>query len=85
MPLPFDAGMDAGPLPDAGQDAGIVDAGHPDGGQGHDGGPTDGGLTDGGTGSSGCGCATSPGTAAEIAVLGLVLLAIFSPLRRRES
>jgi MYXO-CTERM domain-containing protein len=84
MPLPFDAGMDAGPLPDAGRDAGILDAGHPDSGQGHDAGPTDGGLADGGAGSSGCGCATSPGTAAEIAVLGLVLLAIFPPLRRRE-
>jgi MYXO-CTERM domain-containing protein len=84
MPLPFDGGVDAGPLPDAGHDAGILDAGHPDGGHGGDAGLADGGLTDGGGGSSGCGCASSPGAVAEFALLGLAMLAIFPPLRRRE-
>jgi MYXO-CTERM domain-containing protein len=81
-PPPDDGGVDAGnPPPDAGPDAGTMDAGG-DAGQSSDGG--DGGaMADGGTGG-GCGCSSSPGAAAEIALLALVLLAIFSPRRRRE-
>jgi MYXO-CTERM domain-containing protein len=83
-PLPFDGGIDAGPQPDAGRDAGPdagrVDAGHGDGGgDGGDGGS----MGDGGTGG-GCGCASSPGAAVEVALLALIALAIFSPRRRRE-
>jgi MYXO-CTERM domain-containing protein len=84
MAPPFDGGVDAGPLPDAGRDAGTPDSGVRDAGAG-DGGNGDGGaIGDGGTGG-GCGCSsTTPGTALEVALLALVVLAFFSPRRRRE-
>jgi photosystem II stability/assembly factor-like uncharacterized protein len=82
-PPPYDGGMDGGPDagPDAGppHDAGIPDAGGLDGGDGGDGGST----SDGGS-AGGCGCASNPGGAAEIALLALILIAIFSPRRHRE-
>jgi MYXO-CTERM domain-containing protein len=76
-PLPFDggidAGVDAGSTPDAGEDGG-GDAGI-DAGMGGDGGSGSGG---------GCGCGSTSGTAPEIVLAAIALLAFFSPRRRRE-